>query len=64
MDKNSLNAVADRIWSKLNSKEAANKSKDEQVEMIKDIVFRVVSEHESNAVIRIKNTLIHKIENM
>ncbi len=64
VDKNSLNAAADRIWSTLNSKDNINKSKDEQVELIKNIVFFVVSEHESIAVTKFKKDLVFKIENM
>lgn len=44
MDNNELNSIADKIWNELNSINNEDKSKEEQIEMIKSILIPIMSE--------------------
>ena len=42
---NDVEILADKIWSALNTIEGSAKSKDQQIEMIKPMLMRIIAEH-------------------
>lgn len=58
MDKYSLNAEADHIWSIINSKQNINKSKNEQIEMIEAVLIKLAGDQRDIG----RNQIINNIQ--